>query len=437
MRYLTWIRLLFALLSVMGSLALVGRGGTEPRPELSFRRQSGTVETVSTRGPIDFSALFFQDLGTNGRACATCHVASDGWGLSPSTVQSMFERTRGMHPLFRTNDGSTSPDANVSTLEARRTAYALLLSRGLIRVGIAPPANAEFVVEAVDDPYGVADVTRLSLFRRPLPTANLAFLSGVMWDGRETFDGQAVHFDLARQANGATLDHAQAAEALTAEEQAAIVDFELSLFTAQVYDNDAGHLAAPDAGGGARPLIDQPFFLGINAGPNASRRVFTLFDAWASTTPPATLAEEARQAVVIGQDIFNNLTFGEPQLTCSTCHNAPNVGSNSRGDFFSHQIGIGAIRPRDPALPLYTLRCLTTNSVVRTTDPGRALITGRCSDIGRFKVPMLRGLAAHAPYFHDGSAATLRDVVLFYDDLFKIGLRGAQIDALVAFLRAL
>jgi cytochrome c peroxidase len=106
-------------------------------------------------------------------------------------------------------------------------------------------------------------------------------------------------------------------------------------------------------------------------------------------------------------------------------------------EFFDLGIASGAIRPRDPDLPLYTLRCLATNAVVRTTDPGRALVTGRCADIGRFKVPTLRGLAARAPYFHNGSAATLADVVLFYEDLFKIGLRAAEKDALVAFLRAL
>ena len=146
---------------------------------------------------------------------------------------------------------------------------------------------------------------------------------------------------------------------------------------------------------------------------------------------------EARQAVVIGQDIFNNRKFGAAGLTCSSCHSVPNAGNTATMQFFDTGIASGAIRPRDPALPLYTLRCLATNTIVRTTDPGRALVTGRCADIGRFKVPTLRGLAAHPPYFHDGSAATLGDVVLFYEDLFKIGLRSAQKDALVAFLRAL
>jgi len=413
-------------------LILLGGGpaGTADLPsELDFRNASGALRTLSTAGPLDMSGPFFQALGTNGRACVTCHAPADGWSLAPETVQSLFERTAGLHPLFRPNDGSVSPDADVSTVQARRAAYALLLSRGLVRIGMAPPAGAEFVVEAVDDPYGFATPARLSLFRRPLPTTNLSFLSTVMWDGRETFDGQALHFDLAHQANGATLEHAQAAEGLTPEEQNALVDFELSLFTAQVRDNRAGRLDADGAAGGPEALSGQR--------PGAATTPFTLFTAWAGLVQPVTARSDARLAVAVGEDIFNNLKFGPAGLTCAGCHDVAGAGSGSRVDFFDHGIANGSSRPRDPALPLYTLRCPATGTVVRTSDPGRALVTGRCADIGRFKVPTLRGLAARAPYFHDGSAATLGEVVLFYDDLFKLGLRGAQRDALAAFLRAL
>jgi len=74
---------------------------------------------------------------------------------------------------------------------------------------------------------------------------------------------------------------------------------------------------------------------------------------------------------------------------------------------------------------------------LRTTDPGWGLVTGRCADVGKFKVPTLRGLAGRPPYFHDGSAATLEDVVDSYDRRFAIGLSPAERGHLVAFLRAL
>ena len=71
------------------------------------------------------------------------------------------------------------------------------------------------------------------------------------------------------------------------------------------------------------------------------------------------------------------------------------------------------------------------------TDPGRALITGKWKDVGRFKGPILRGLSGRAPYFHNGAAATLADVVKFYEARFEVGLSDQQKADLVAFLRAL
>jgi len=85
----------------------------------------------------------------------------------------------------------------------RRSAYSLLMNRGTIRVGIGIPANAEFNLTLVEDPYHFASATELSLFRRPLPSTNLKFLATVMWDGRETVAGAPIATDLNNQANDA------------------------------------------------------------------------------------------------------------------------------------------------------------------------------------------------------------------------------------------
>ena len=98
-------------------------------------------------------------------------------------------------------------------------------------------------------------------------------------------------------------------------------------------------------------------------------------------------------------------------------------------------IGIADASRRTPDMPLYTLQNLATGETVQTTDPGRALVTGKWKDIGKFKGPILRGLAARAPYFHNGSAATLTDVVTFYNTRFSIGLIPSEVSDLVAFLR--
>lgn len=135
-------------------------------------------------------------------------------------------------PIFRLNDGSNSPNTDVATVAARRSAYSMLLTKGLIRVGLGIPDNAEFELIGVDDPYRFASAAELSFFRRPLPSTNLKFLSTVMWDGRETFTEKTIHFDLSHQANGATEGHAQASNPLTNAQQESIVNFETGLFTA-------------------------------------------------------------------------------------------------------------------------------------------------------------------------------------------------------------
>jgi cytochrome c peroxidase len=48
-------------------------------------------------------------------------------------------------------------------------------------------------------------------------------------------------------------------------------------------------------------------------------------------------------------------------------------------------------------------------------DTGRQLVTGRSGDIGKFKVPGLRNVELTAPYMHDGSVATLEEVIDQYD----------------------
>src|SRR5712691_2696728 len=164
---------------------------------LPFPNPTGFASTFSTTGNVDLANEFFQDLGANGRRCVSCHLPSAGWTIVPSQVQEIFDRTQGgviddslgLGAIFRTNDGSNSPTADVSTLTARRSAYSMLLAKGLIRVGIGVPATADFELIAVDDPYHHASAAELSLFRRPLPATNLKFLSTVMWDGRETFGG--------------------------------------------------------------------------------------------------------------------------------------------------------------------------------------------------------------------------------------------------------
>ena len=422
---------------------------------------SGFVRTVDLNGPLDLDNPFFKDLGTNGRSCFSCHRPGQGWTITPETVQHRFEESRGLDPIFRTNDGSNCEGADVSTLGKRREAYSLLLDRGLIRVGIDVPSGAEFVIDSVDDPYHCgAPLHAASMYRRPLPSTNLRFLSAVMWDGRESSPTTTVLQDLAKQAGDATTGHAQASLHLTPQEAQAIVAFETGLFTAQARDTRAGRLYDDGAIGGPVALSAQPFFIGINdpVGLNATGvafdpRAFTLFDAWAHGDDDDVTRH--RRAIVRGQEIFNtkpivitgvaglnNQTFSngvtvpEPFTgTCTTCHDAPNAGDHSVKAPLN--IGLTDASRRTPDMPLYTLRRLSTGETVKTTDPGRAMITGKWADVGKFKGPILRALAARAPYFHNGFAASLEEVITFYDTRFNVHLTAQDKADLAAFLRAL
>ncbi len=121
--------------------------------------------------------------------------------------------------------------------------------------------------------------------------------------------------------------------------------------------------------------------------------------------------------------------------TCTTCHDSPNGGNHSVTAPLD--IGLVTAAQRTPDMPLYTLRNKTTGALKQVTDPGRALISGRWKDIGRFKGPILRALASRAPYFHNGSAANLGAVVDFYNTRFAIGLTTQEKADMVAFLRTL
>lgn len=136
-----------------------------------FQDPTGAVATANVSGDIHENNPFFQSLGTNGRSCATCHQADQGFSISAMGVQHAYARTRGTDPLFAAFDGANCPTGD----STRRAAHSLLLARGLIRIGIVLPAGPQFQISAVHDPYGCAITTDsttdrplVSVYRRPL-----------------------------------------------------------------------------------------------------------------------------------------------------------------------------------------------------------------------------------------------------------------------------
>ncbi|HTP39074.1 MAG TPA: hypothetical protein VMI92_05820 [Steroidobacteraceae bacterium] len=486
-------------------------GANVPQNELDINAYGLLGSFQPAGATLTATNAFFLPLGTNGRTCATCHQPASAMSISGSAIVARYALTKGADPLFAPVDGANCPNQVPASNTAPSpiggnkgrganmlAAHSLILSRGVFRIFLPVPANAEYTLSVVSDPTtcntdptyarsidpGTGAVTQIvSVFRRPRMSSNLAFVTNtlataglfppldpltgaplaidpstglfesgnIMWDGREpTLQSQAID---------ATMGHAQALTPPTNDQVAQMVAFENGIYSAQLTDYRAGSLTAAGATGGPVYLSQQPPAIPVafTGGP-----FMTNFTAWSSITG-AGLQASTRESVYRGQQIFNNTTFtitnvaginDNPNLgptlvaSCGLCHNQQNAGNDSF-PAAQHDIGVGghgkAFGAPAPAtdLPIFKLVCNASarpgynGTTVYTNDPGLALISGKCADIGRTTVPMLRGLAARAPYFHDGSAPTLQSVVTFYNQRFNMGLTAQQQTDLVNFLATL
>jgi cytochrome c peroxidase len=462
-----------------------------------FLDPTGLISTYNANGRIDESStnVFFQSLGTNGRSCGTCHLASDGFGLGVNSIQAKYTATHGNDPLFASIDGANCP----SSTSHDPVSHSLLLKSGLIRVFLPVPANAQYQIQAERDPYGCAVVTEastgvqtVSVYRRPLPTTNLRFLSAIMFDGRETIQPLTAEnsfpanlkTDLLQQAIDATLTHAQASEPPTLEQQTAIFNFEMGLNSAQTLDFRAGWLNFVGALGGPAILSKNYYYPGINdslgadpQGNTFNSTAFTLFSAWENSPDPM------RRKIAAGEKLFNTRALAISNVrgltdnaalakalgttvpiapfagTCTTCHDAPNVGNHSLPLALDIGTGHDPAAETDPLianglaqlsiadLPVYRITgCPNPFQVpgqpaepyvIFTTDPGKGLISGLCSDMVRTKGPILRGLASRAPYFHNGAGRDLNEVLEFYNQRFQMNLTQEEKEQFIAFLNSL
>jgi hypothetical protein len=475
-------------------------GGTKPpatipQSETDFD-PTGLLGTYNQPGPTSTATnAFFLPLGTNGRTCFSCHQPVNGMGLSTAHLQTLFLTSFDKDPVFAAVDGANCPDKphDHSLLLSKGVFRIFLPVRAdadyTISVVSDPtgcntnPTYAQGVDPTTGQPTRI-----VSVYRRPFVSTNLKFVTtlasgttdpidgsplpvdpvtgktssgNIMWDGRE--------ISLRTQAINATLSHAQATTPPTATQVQQMVDFENGLYSAQLYDNLAGNLSANGGAGGPLNVFNLPL---PTARPPA--QAFTLYNAW-NTTLGLGISAARRESIYRGMALFNTPRFAitnvagidniplnppAPQPTlqvvigkpnggsCSTCHSVLNDGSDTF-PAAQHDIGVGGTSTAfngpapSPDLPIFEVTCKSGSTTpyhgtsVRTNDLGMGLISGKCADIGRLTVPPLRGLASRAPYFSDGSAQTLDDVVNFYNKRFKIGLTAQEHADLVNFLNAL
>jgi hypothetical protein len=478
----------------------------EPRimpARADYADASGRVTVIHKGGSFQTKDHpFFTPIGSNGRACVTCHQPSDAMGLSVDTIRHRWEATGGKDPLFAAIDGSNCP----SLPQADRASHSLLLERGLIRVYLpwppriagSPAPQPEFTLEVVSDPtgcntdpvYGLhSRVPTVSVFRRPRPVANLKYLlelpHGVppadflfyndksllpmnpetggfatlqlMSDGRD--------LTLKLQARDAAATHLQRHQPLSSVQLQQIEDFEDSVYAAQSFDHTGRELTGDGAPPGLGP---EALENGAPArlGNNPINRIFGTFAMWQqpATAPGETEPQQQPQmqfrgSVARGADIFylrrfiisdvgkyNDKGLGNPfKRSCgSGCHNTLLMGMDLAPGYMDLGLNNLPWANARPDLPLFKVVCDPSapaqsylGRLIYTHDPGRALITGKCIDVGASMTQQSRGLAARAPYFMNGSAANLRELVDFYDRRFNIGYTEHEKQDLVNFLSVL
>jgi hypothetical protein len=362
-----------------------------------------------------------------------------------------------------------------------------LLGRRLFRVGLPWPPEKnptpEFTIDIVRDPTGVnrnpvwglnSARPTVSVFRRPRPAANLKYVLapdngvfnvklGVLLE-KDPVTGRPVSMNmmadaraatLAIQAEGAYHDHQEGKGQLRPDQLNPIVAFESQVYAAQIFDSGAKDLIEPGGPGALGPLNLFREAAGVLNSP--AKPVFLSFDPWKTEN-------EFRQSVARGNDIFLNRTFwvrdvahinsiglGNPaKRSCAVCHNAVMSGMDRAPGW----VDLGTTNyptwtePKawnEPGeLPVFKLTCRVDTKphpflgrVIYTSDPGRALITGKCADIGAITMGQFRGLAARAPYFVNGSAKNLMELVDYYDRRFDMRLTTQEKEDLVNFLNVL
>ena len=400
---------------------------------------SGQLRLLNKSGEVrDEGSPLLHPLGSNGRACVTCHQPSNAMSLSLDLIRNRWADTNGKDPLFAAVDGSNCPDLP----QDKEESHSLLLERGLIRIALPwPPATKpDFRIEVVRDPTGCnKNPASISVYRRPRVVANLQYIAlptgdTLMADGRErTLQSQAI---------SAALTHEQASAAPTRAQLQQIEDFERQLFMAQQWDVLGGLLGEP----GGPPLLGADNLASGVAGAGvvpAAGNLAALFDPWRNLSAAnlAVRQRAFRESVLRGVDLFASREFGladGKQGTCATCHQ-PGI---------NHSIDIGTTNlptaKESPELPLFRITCDASapphpqlGRTFLTQDPGRALITGKCADVGSILMQQFRGLTARAPYFANGSARDLTELVDFFDRRFKIGLTDKEKQDLVNFLSIL
>jgi cytochrome c peroxidase len=421
--------------SVVALMALSACGGLAGDDEASSITSAQPLSHARHRS--NGERLFDEAFpGTNGRSCSTCHVLAEHTVLTPAHVNERFAADPA-DPLFRRIDAD-DPLAAEPTYEH--------LKKGLVRVVLDLPENMDlidFEGNVVTPPARTLEVWRA------VPTVeNTAITAPYQYDGRRE--------TLQTQAQGAITSHSEGGE-VASRDLDAIAEFQQAQFSS----DRARSVAKKIARGVPVADIERPE-LEMKLTP-AQARGLELYNlaceaCHGGATTLQVVNREIHDLAFVDLKPDGNVLFDTTvQPPRAVLLPRPNDEFLNIGlAFISYlgQVGILPLFNGSVELPRYRYRFYTDASRTTvdvdlppppvtvsgdpfdlrpaldengapifgpnflpqlfSTDPGRAAITGDPHHFEAFDVPPLRGIANSAPYFHDNSAETLRDVVDIY-----------------------
>jgi cytochrome c peroxidase len=378
-------------------------------------------DTPECRGKAIFFDETLKGLGANGRACSTCHVAQDGFQLTPAHASARLQALQQARltdptaddPLFRPIDAD---DFRVNGDTA--SDYTTLTQDGLVRVTLPLPGNVR-LVSPVGNPATapLTDETTVDVWRS-VPSILDVRITGPddvlpEWtvpspNRRGGYQLDARRDTLQEQAGGAFIDHAQVVLLPPQRMLDDLAAFQNSMFSSRRVERLAKAMAA-----GTTPLPDADPRL--NRLEQQGKAVFERSCAHCHGNPehPSTSTPLPESIPGIAFARYHDIRTAcprplppppglpdEPWLPCS-----PNV--------------VNKIRTYEVTLPNGT----TTRR--SSSDPGRLLLVGDILDFQKFDVPNLRGISNTAPYFINNSAKTLEEVLQQYRAFFAAFTRVA------------
>lgn len=398
---------------------------------------------VTEPSPVDLGEKLFSQAfpNANGRSCATCHVPEDNFTLTPAHVVKFLESNPNA-PLFNAIDAD-DPTAKRLTFEH--------LKKGLVRVWLTLPDNVDLIDEAGN--VTTPPDRKIFVWRSVPSIADSALTAPYQLDGRAA--------TLEEQAQAAIISHSEGGTA-SKQDLELIAEFVRSRYSSERVRKAAAELAS---GIELAKVSDVDAVLQLSPQEQRGKEVYEKICASChGGANKATILDRAVHDLAFpalkpdGTVLYKVPATDPPTRVLASQPKNEFINIGSAVENFMAQIGITEqaehrILTRNVSFPAYRLRFYKDASrtevaadlppAVRrekklqghidhdgnpiegpnffpfqlfTTDPGRALITGRPHDFEAFDIPTLRGIGKTAPYFHNNIAETLEDVVELYSD---------------------